>query len=190
MHTAAARLQPLRCRASLQAHTHAASAQSLRGLHDGTPQHYGVRWYSPEVAPRVQANWYALVANAEFMLHDVQNEAFAEQLRERVRLFGEKNRKLDFFLVSEPTWLDAQFPQEAKRVGRPCVALVSTDKIWITCAATLCSSALPKNTCGCCEDLHASQPQCCTSQATACTACPQSHHSLMSTAVTQHLPHA
>ncbi|CAK0760523.1 hypothetical protein CVIRNUC_002778 [Coccomyxa viridis] len=79
-----------------------------------------------------QAKWYVLVANAEFMLHDVQNEAFAEQLRERVRLFGEKNRKLDFFLVSEPTWLDTMFPQEAKRVGRPCVALVSTDKIWIT----------------------------------------------------------
>ena len=83
----------------------------------------------------VQAKWYTLVANAEFMLHDVQNEAFAEQLRERVRLFGEKNRKLDFFLVSEPRWLDEKFPQEAKRVGRPCVALVSTDKIWITYAS-------------------------------------------------------
>ena len=80
----------------------------------------------------VQAKWYALVANAKFMLHDVQNEAFAEQLRERVRLFGEKDRKLDFFLVSEPKWLEEKFPQEAKQVGRPCVALVSTDKIWIT----------------------------------------------------------
>ena len=85
-----------------------------------------------------QANWYALVANAEFMLHDVQNEAFAEQLRERVRLFGEKDRKQDFFLVCEPAWLDARFPQEAKRVGRPCVALVSTDKIWITCVFAPC----------------------------------------------------
>ena len=80
----------------------------------------------------MQSKWYALVANAQFMLNDVQNEAFAEQLRERVRLFGEQSRKQDFFLVSEPTWLDAQFPQEAKRVGRPCVALVSTDKVWIT----------------------------------------------------------
>ncbi len=86
-------------------------------------------------APRgVQATWYALVANAEFMLHDVQNEALAEQLRERKRLFGEQSRKLDFFLVSEPAWLDAKFPQEAAKVRRPCVALVSTDKIWITCA--------------------------------------------------------
>ena len=82
----------------------------------------------------VQATWYALVANAEFMLHDVQNEALAEQLRERKRLFGEQSRKLDFFLVSEPAWLDAKFPQEAAKVRRPCVALVSTDKIWITCA--------------------------------------------------------
>ena len=82
-----------------------------------------------------QANWYALVANAEFMLHDVQNEALAEQLRERRRLFGEQGRKLDFFLVSEPAWLDAKFPAEAQRVRRPCVALVSTDKIWITCAS-------------------------------------------------------
>ena len=118
----------------------------------------------------MQAKWYVLVANAEFMLHDVQNEAFAEQLRERVRLFGEKNRKLDFFLVSEPTWLDTMFPQEAKRVGRPCVALVSTDKIWITCAATLCSSGHHTKTCSCSGDLHASQPRCHTSQAMAGTA--------------------
>jgi hypothetical protein len=92
----------------------------------------------------VQSKWYALVANAEFMLHDVQNEAFAEQLRERVRLFGEKERKQDFFLVCEPTWLDKQFPQEAKRVGRPCIALVSTDKIWITCAPDCCSERIPQ----------------------------------------------
>ena len=106
----------------------------------------------------MQAKWYVLVANAEFMLHDVQNEAFAEQLRERVRLFGEKNRKLDFFLVSEPTWLDTMFPQEAKRVGRPCVALVSTDKIWITCAAPRCSSRQHTHVCSCCDFQHASQP--------------------------------
>lgn len=83
----------------------------------------------------LQAHWYSLVANAEFMLHDVQNEAFAEQLRERKRLYGEKDMKQDFFLVSEPTWLEKQFPEDVKKVKRPCVALVSTDKIWITSAA-------------------------------------------------------
>lgn len=66
------------------------------------------------------------------MLHDVQNEAFPEQLRERRRLFGDKGKALDFFLVCEPEWLDSSFPTEAKKVKRPAVALVSTDATWIT----------------------------------------------------------
>lgn len=81
--------------------------------------------------------WTAVVANAEFMLNDVQNESMAEQLRERVRFFNEQNRERDFYLVVNPTWLDAKFPQQAKQIARPCVALVSTDKMWITCVATL-----------------------------------------------------
>ena len=80
----------------------------------------------------MQTGWYAVVANAEFMLHDVQNEAFAEQLRERRRLLLERDTEVNFFLVSEPAWLDELFPDQAKQVGRPCVALVSTDKQWIT----------------------------------------------------------
>jgi len=79
-----------------------------------------------------QVKWYAVVANAQFMLHDVQNEAFPEQLRERRRLFGDKGKELDFFLVCEPGWLDASFPSEAKKVRRPAVALISTDATWIT----------------------------------------------------------
>jgi Protein of unknown function (DUF2488) len=65
------------------------------------------------------------------MLHDVQNEAFPEQLRERLRLFGEKTRPRDFFLVSQPNWLDAKAGANASRVRRPAVALVSTDEVWI-----------------------------------------------------------
>lgn len=34
--------------------------------------------------------WYALVCNAEFLLNDIQNEAVAEQLREKRRFFGEQ----------------------------------------------------------------------------------------------------
>jgi len=77
-----------------------------------------------------QVQWYAVVANADFMLHDVQNEAFPEQLRERVRLFKENGRPLDFFLVCEPAWLEKAAGKE--KVKRPAVALVSTDKVWIT----------------------------------------------------------
>ena len=72
------------------------------------------------------------MANSDFMLHDVQNESFAEQLRERRRLFQEQNKEMDFFLVPDPKWLDTNFAAEGKRVRRPCVALVSPDKIWIT----------------------------------------------------------
>ena len=44
----------------------------------------------------------------------------------------EIGREVDFWLVPEPKWLDAKYPNEAKQVKRPCVALVSTDDMWIT----------------------------------------------------------
>ena len=89
---------------------------------------------SPPLSPShsLQVKWYAVIANAQFMLHDVQNEAFPEQIRERRRLFGDKGKPLDFFLVCEPEWLDAKFPAEARKVKRPAVALISTDATWIT----------------------------------------------------------
>jgi len=90
---------------------------------------------APELPPIVSPssgtpNWYACCASAEFFFNDVQNEALAEQLRELARYYEEQNREIDFFFVCEPAWLD-KFP-EAKRVGKPAVALVSTDKTWIT----------------------------------------------------------
>jgi hypothetical protein len=77
-----------------------------------------------------QPEWFALVARADFFFNDVQNEALAEQLRELKRYYEEIDRTLDFFFVSEPEWL-SNFP-EAKAVKRPSVALISTDKTWIT----------------------------------------------------------
>jgi hypothetical protein len=48
------------------------------------------------------------------------------------RYFKEINRPIDFYLVPNPAWLDAKFPQQAKQVKRPCMALVSTDEQWMT----------------------------------------------------------
>mmetsp|Transcript_17900 Transcript_17900/g.45117 ORF Transcript_17900/g.45117 Transcript_17900/m.45117 type:complete len:212 (-) Transcript_17900:483-1118(-) len=76
--------------------------------------------------------WYALVASADFFFNDPQNESMAEQLRERVRFFTETGRDRDFYIVPEPKWLDAKYPEQAKLVKRPCVALIGTDKHWIT----------------------------------------------------------
>eukprot|EP00199_Chlamydomonas_sp_CCMP681_P006159 CAMPEP_0119106956 /NCGR_PEP_ID=MMETSP1180-20130426/7718_1 /TAXON_ID=3052 ORGANISM="Chlamydomonas cf sp, Strain CCMP681" /NCGR_SAMPLE_ID=MMETSP1180 /ASSEMBLY_ACC=CAM_ASM_000741 /LENGTH=209 /DNA_ID=CAMNT_0007092369 /DNA_START=87 /DNA_END=716 /DNA_ORIENTATION=+ len=78
-----------------------------------------------------EVQWYALVASAEFFFGDVQNESVAEQLRERVRFLKEQGKERDFHIVPQPTWLDTKFPAEAKRVSRPCVALVGSDKNWI-----------------------------------------------------------
>ena len=49
-----------------------------------------------------------------------------------VRLLRVQGKELDFFIVSEPAWLGQRFPDEAAQVRRPCVALISTDKTWIT----------------------------------------------------------
>eukprot|EP00892_Ulva_mutabilis_P011994 jgi/Ulvmu1/9167/UM005_0265.1 len=75
--------------------------------------------------------WYACVANAKWMLNDVQNESFAEQLREKTRHYNETGQEMDFFLVCEPEWLEKQHPEECKKVGRPCVALIGTDYAFI-----------------------------------------------------------
>ena len=86
------------------------------------------------VNPRagVEHKFHFLVANANFMLNDVQNESMAEQLRERVRFYGEQEWPVDFALVCEPEWLEKHVPADVvPKIGRPCVALVSTEKDWM-----------------------------------------------------------
>ncbi|KAF3682141.1 putative histidine triad (hit) protein [Capsicum annuum] len=73
--------------------------------------------------------YYFLVANAKFMLDE--EEHFQEQMFERRRLYGERNKEPDFWLVIEPKFLD-KFPNITKRLKRPAVALVSTNGPWIT----------------------------------------------------------
>nr|GMD28088.1 ycf54-like protein [Ipomoea batatas] len=73
--------------------------------------------------------YYFVVANAKFMLDE--EEHFQEQLFERLRLFGERDKEQDFWLVIEPKFLD-KFPNITKKLKRPAVALVSTNGPWIT----------------------------------------------------------
>lgn len=63
------------------------------------------------------------------MLDD--EEQFQELMKERLRHFGEMGREQDFWLLYEPAFLQ-KFPDVASRVKRPAVALVSTDKLWMT----------------------------------------------------------
>lgn len=73
--------------------------------------------------------YYFVVANAKFMLDE--EEHFKELLSERLRLYEERNKEQDFWLVIEPKFLD-KFPNITKRLKRPAVALVSTNGPWIT----------------------------------------------------------
>ena len=87
---------------------------------------------TPHTPPCLQQDWIALVAHADFFFNDVQNESMAENLRERVRYLGERGEDVNMLFVCEPEWLDRLFPEEAKRVRRPAVALLCPDKMWMT----------------------------------------------------------
>ncbi|KAJ6841743.1 uncharacterized protein M6B38_305105 [Iris pallida] len=83
----------------------------------------------PQAEQERPNKYYFLVANAKFMLDE--EEHFREQLFEKLRYYGEKNKEQDFWLVVEPKFLD-KFPAITKRLKRPAAALVSTDATWIT----------------------------------------------------------
>ncbi|XP_073023151.1 protein YCF54, chloroplastic [Primulina eburnea] len=59
-----------------------------------------------------------------------EEEHFKELLAERLRLYVERDKEQDFWLVTEPKFLD-NFPNITKRLKRPAVALVSTNGTWI-----------------------------------------------------------
>ena len=65
------------------------------------------------------------------MLNNAQNEAMAEQLREKRRYYGEQEKEVDFFMVPEPKFLESN-PEIAKRVKRPAIALITEDPVWCT----------------------------------------------------------
>ena len=75
--------------------------------------------------------WSYVIANAGFMLDNINSEQFPEVLRERRRFYNEQKKPRDFWLVPEPAFLELM-PDVAKKLKRPCVALISTEKEWIT----------------------------------------------------------
>ncbi|XP_057473552.1 uncharacterized protein LOC130761966 [Actinidia eriantha] len=83
----------------------------------------------PAEKQKATTTYYFVVANAKFMLDE--EEHFQELMFERLRLFGERNKEQDFWLVIEPKFLD-KFPKITGRLKRPAVALVSTNGTWIT----------------------------------------------------------
>ena len=63
------------------------------------------------------------MANADYMLNDENSEHFPEVLRERRRFYRETSKDQDFWIVPNPSFLDAM-PDVKKKVRQPCVAVV------------------------------------------------------------------
>ena len=100
------------------------SIKTTKARGDGRTDDEGAR------ARRTQVKqFYYCVANADFMLNDENNEHFPEILRERRRFFKEKSKPQDFWIVPNPAFLDAM-PDVKKKIRQPCVAVVTTDKVW------------------------------------------------------------
>lgn len=87
-----------------------------------------------ETAPEEATRWHFVIANADFMLNDVNNEHLPEVLRERRRYLLEVGKPINFFVVQNPSWLDAL--PDSKRVGRPSAAIICPDPVWITCVSS------------------------------------------------------
>lgn len=75
--------------------------------------------------------WRWLPTSHRCLLHEMGLPLLMQHTSDNVYV-QETGREIDFWLVPEPKWLDGKYPEQAKKVGRPCVALVSTDEMWIT----------------------------------------------------------
>jgi hypothetical protein len=74
--------------------------------------------------------YYFAVASQKFLFEE---EPFEEVIKERTRNYQERGLEKDFWLVKEPAFLDAPSLKEASdKTPRPCVAIVSTKKQFIT----------------------------------------------------------
>lgn len=74
--------------------------------------------------------YYYTLASKKFLL---EQEPFAEVLQERVRNYNEREKEIDFWLVEDPAFLEASEMADVKaQVPQPAVAIISTDKVFIT----------------------------------------------------------
>lgn len=74
--------------------------------------------------------YHYAVASQHFLLEE---EPFAEVLKERQRHYQAKEQSADFWLVKQPAFLDAPELAGVKaRCPLPAAAVVSTDKTFIT----------------------------------------------------------
>jgi hypothetical protein len=74
--------------------------------------------------------YYYVLASQKFLLEE---EPFAEVLKERHRHYQEQEKPIDFWMVKQPAFLEDPTMAEIKaKCPQPSVAVISTDSTFIT----------------------------------------------------------
>ena len=74
--------------------------------------------------------YYFVVASSQFL---VTEEPLEEVLRERIQYYRRTNKRIDFWLLPSPKFLEAdKFKHVKNKFPKDCLAIVSTNKIFIT----------------------------------------------------------
>ena len=76
------------------------------------------------------ATYHYVLASKKFLLEE---EPLEEVLRERTRDYHEKEKEIDFWLVSQPAFLEApELADIKKKCPQPAAAIISTNLQFIT----------------------------------------------------------
>lgn len=78
----------------------------------------------------VPTKYYFVVASKQFLVAD---EPLEEVLRERIQYYCRTKKRIDFWLLPTPKFLQAEnFKNLKNKFPQDCLAIVSTNKIFIT----------------------------------------------------------
>jgi len=85
-------------------------------------------------------NYYFIIASMQFL---VEEEPLEEVLRERSQYYSRTNKSIDFWLLPEPKFLESEaFEPMKSKLSSPSLAIVSTNKIFITWLKLRCHNVL------------------------------------------------
>ena len=74
--------------------------------------------------------YYFVVASKQFL---VTEEPLEEVLRERIQYYRRTKKRIDFWLLPSPKFLEAEsFKNVKNKFPKDCLSIVSTNKIFIT----------------------------------------------------------
>ena len=85
-------------------------------------------------------NYYFILASTQFL---VEEEPLEEVLRERSQYYSRTNKTIDFWLLPQPKFLESEgFDLMKSKLAKPCLAIISTNKIFITWLKLRCHNVL------------------------------------------------